>query len=137
MGKKWGRRRDDAGSMLATVIVIVIGTGLCCFLCLMADPRNSDFLIGCVFVFAILLLCGIVWYRYGRRDGGSLAFWNAMARNHPDDGLAAQYRPEKIKDRKPERPVGSNKPITAEEARELKVTSSRTWVPSRARGKKK
>ena len=138
MGRKWGRRRDDGGSMLATVIVIVIGTGICCFMCVLADGSHSDVVIGALICGAVLLLVGIMWYRYSRGDsGGSLAFWNAAARNTREEGLAAQYRPRKVEDRRNQQSPGGNQPITAEEAHNLQVNSSKTWVPSKARGRKK
>ena len=36
---KWKRGRDDSGSMLGTVIVIVGGAGLCCFLSMLDTSR--------------------------------------------------------------------------------------------------
>ena len=138
MGARWGRRRDDGGSMLAAVIVIVIGTGVCCFMVVMADSRHSDLLLGLLFGAAMVLLTGLLWLRYSRGSmSSSLGFWNAAARNHREEGLAAQYRPKKREDRRSTASAGGNKPITAEEARELKIESSRTWVPSKGRNKPK
>ncbi len=131
MARKWGKRQDDGGSMLASIVIIVLGTGLCCFLCLM---DTSDF--GTVMLFALptvslILILFLMNYRYGRSRSGGLAFWFSAASNHNDDGIAAQYRPEKIKDSRSNAPTGSNRPITAQEAHELQITSSKTWVPSR------
>jgi hypothetical protein len=138
MSKKWGRRRDDSGSMLASVIVIVIGTGICCFMCVMADSRYSDLAMGAVVVSAFLVLASMIWYRYSSGDGsGRLAFWNAAARNNREDGLAAQYRPRKVEDRRSQQQPGSNRPITAQEAHDLQINSSKTWVQSKARVRKK
>ena len=91
MEKKWQHRRDDGGSMFATVVTIVIGSGLCCFVCLVDGTGSGDTLLGLVLGVTVSLLSGVVWLRYGRRSSSNLAFWNAAARNHNDDGLAAQY----------------------------------------------
>ena len=130
MGKKIHRRRDDSGSMLATVIVIVLGAALCSFLCVLADVEQNELLLGTILGGAAFSIAWIVWYRYGRTNESSLTFWFLASKNRRDDGLN-DYVPEKIPGRGPQRPMGSNKPITAEEAREIQVTSSRTWVPAK------
>ncbi|MEZ6132170.1 MAG: hypothetical protein R3C59_26215 [Planctomycetaceae bacterium] len=131
MPKKWGRERDDAGSMLATVIVIVLGTLLCCFLCLLSPSDFSNWMLALLPATALLMIFLIARYRYGRGEVGSLAFWNAFARSPPDDGIAAQYRPRKIRHRSSATTIGGLEPITAQEAHELRITSANTWVPSR------
>lgn len=134
MGKKSFRRRDDSGSMLATVIVIVLGAGLCSFLCVLADQNQNGLLLGGIIGGALLAIVGLLVFRYGRMQDSSLAFWLAASKNHRDDGLK-DYQPEKAKSRGPSRPLGSNKPISAEEAREIQKTSSSTWVPARGNRK--
>ena len=136
MGKKFYRGRDDSGSMLATVVVIVLGAALCSFLCVLADVEQNDLLLGGILGGATLSIIWIVWFRYGRMNESSLTFWFLASKNRRDDGLN-DYRPEKVEDRGPKRPMGSNKPITAEEAREIQVTSSNTWVPAKGKRKKK
>ena len=136
MAKKWQHRRNDFGSMLATAVVIGVGAGLCCFVCL-ADSSDFGVILSlAVVMVALFMLFGITWYRYSQSGGQSLVFWHAVARNNREDGLAAQYRPQIVNDRGAQQPVGTNKPITASEARELRVTSSRTWVPSRTASQK-
>ena len=133
MAMKWQHRRDDAGSMLATVIIIVIGTGLCCFMCLTESSDFSDWMLIVLPALAVLTISLIVRYRYGRGTSGSLTFWHSVASNHPDDGLAGQYRPRKVKDSRSNAPPGTNRPITADEAHDLRITSANTWVPSKTR----
>lgn len=135
MGRKWGKRRDDGGSMLASVVIIILGTGLCCFLCLLERSDFSDFMLIALPTGGLLTIGLIVVYRYGRGESGSLAFWHSAASNHNDDGIAAQYRPRKVSDSQANAPAGSNKPITAQEAHEIQVTSANTWVPTKGRGK--
>jgi len=131
MPKKWERQRDDSGSMLASVIVIVLGTGLCCFLCLTDSSAFGYWMLTLLPVTALLAIFMIVRYRYGRGEVGSLAFWNAFVRSPPDDGIAAQYRPRKVKDGRSMATTGIRQPITAQEAHELQTTSANTWVPAR------
>lgn len=133
MARKWGKRRDDGGSMLASIVIIVLGTGLCCFLCLMDTSDLGTVLLITLPIVSLGLILFLMRYRYGRSHSSGLAFWFSAARNHYDDGIAAQYRPEKIKDRRANAPAGSNQPITAQEAHELQTTSSSTWVPSKKR----
>jgi len=131
MPKKWFHRRDDAGSMLATVIVVGLGAGLCSFLGLAATSSGYDWIVIAVMATALLLLGLLTAYRYYRNQDPSLGFWNAVARNHREEGLAAQYRPRKIEEREEKTAIDPNQPITADEVHEIQVTSSRTWVPSR------
>lgn len=133
MAKHWKNRRDDAGSMLAAVIVIVAGAGLCAFLAAVEASERSDWAIGVVITVAVLLVTWMIWYRYSRDRTAGLRFWLSVSRNHNDDGIAAQYRPRKVADRKSELAAGTNQPITAEEAHEIQATSASTWVPSRNR----
>ena len=135
MAQKWQHRRDDAGSMVATVIVIVIGTALCCFVCLTDSSELSDWMLILLPAAAILVISLIVIYRYGRGNSGSLTFWHSVASNHPDDGMAGQYRPRKVQNSRSNAPSGTNQPITAEEAHDLRITSANTWVPAKTRKK--
>ena len=116
--------------MLATVIVIVLGAGLCSFLCVLADVKRNDLVLGGILGAAAFSIAWIIWYRYGRMDNSSLTFWFLASKNRRDDGLN-DYVPEKVPDRGPQQAMGSNRPITAEEAREIQITSSSTWVPAK------
>ncbi len=134
MAGKWKSRRDDAGSMLAAVIVIVGGAGVCAFVGALDQSEAGAWMLGGVVVFAAMLLWWIVWYRYSRNVSQSgLAFWHMFGRSHREDGLAAQYRPRKVGEGNSNRPSGTNRPITAEEAKEIRATSANTWVPSKNR----
>lgn len=132
MPRKLFHRRDDAGSMLATVIVVGLGAGLCSFLALAAASSAFDWIVVAVLVAALLMLGVVTSYRYFRNEDPNLGFWNAVARNHREAGLAAQYRPRKVENVPETVAPDPNQPITADEVHEIQVTSSNTWVPSRA-----
>lgn len=134
MGRIWKHKRDDGGSMLATVIVIVGGAGLGCFLCMAAN--SSELLQGGIAIAALIAIVQIVRYRYARNTSSKLGLFFFIQKRPNDDGLAAQYRPRKIKDRRSQADTGDNKPITAEEARQIQVTSANTWVPTKATAEK-
>jgi hypothetical protein len=131
MSKKWFHRRDDAGSMLATVIVVGLGAGLCSFLALAFTSSAYDWIVVAVLATALLMLGLLTSYRYFRNEDPSLGFWNAVARNNREDGLAAQYRPRKVENDQEKTTVDPNKPITADKVHEIHITSASTWVPSR------
>ena len=131
MARNWKPRRDDAGSMLASVIIIVGGAGVCAFIAGTSSSDSSGVMLGIAVAVAVLLIAMIIWLRYGRRPEGGLGFWLSLGRNHREDGLAAQYRPRKVRDKSSETPVGTNQPITAEEVHEIQESSANTWVPSR------
>ncbi len=133
MAGKWKNRRDDAGSMLAAVIVIVCGAVICAFVGAIDRSELGAWMLGGVILLAALLLWWIIWLRYSRNSGGGLAFWHVFGRSHRDDGIAAQYRPRKVGEGHAPRPSGTNKPITAEEAHDMRMTSANTWVPSKNR----
>ena len=132
MGRKI--QRDDSGSMLATVLVIIAGTILLVFICAVDQSEAGAILMGVTIGLAILSLMTLVWYRYFRDHGNnSLDLSLSVARNKPDDGIAAhQYEPRLVKNRH-EEAQGTNQPITADEAHELQINSANTWVPSRSR----
>jgi hypothetical protein len=134
MARKWFHRRDDAGSMLATVIVVGLGAGLCSFLALAGTSSTFDWIVLAVMVAALFALGGVTSYRYYRNEDPNLGFWNAVARNHREERLAAQYRPRKVENVDEAVAADPNKPITADEVHEIQVTSSNTWVPSRGGG---
>lgn len=135
MGRNWKHRRDDGGSMLATIIVIVGGAGLCCFLAMAAD--SSMLLQAGVAIGSLLAIVQIIRYRYGRDSTGKLSIWHIITRRPNDDNIAAHYHPERVIDKHSEARVGTNKPISAEEAHQIQITSSNTWVPSKATAERK
>lgn len=117
--------------MLASVVVIVLGAGVTAFISALATGDQSDWAIGIIVAVTVLLVTWMIWYRYSRNRSVGLSFWAVFNRNHREDGLAAQYRPRKVKDGRSETSVAVNKPITAEEARDIKENSANAWVPSR------
>ena len=124
--------------MLATVIVIVAGTGLCTFIGAADSSSSGMIALGVVITVAVLLLLWLLWFRYSDHSSKGLGIWLSIARNPRDDGLASQYRPRKVNEREEARITGTNQPITAEEAHDLQVNSANTWVPSKNReGKEK
>lgn len=133
MAKNWKHRRDDAGSMVATVIVIVVGAVICAFLGAADRTQFGDWMLGLVVLVAALMLTAIIRYRYARNSSSGLGFWYALGTDHREDGLASQYRPRKVRDNRTISQPGAQRPISAEEAREIQNTSSNTWVPSRNR----
>ena len=119
--------------MLATVIVIMLGTVLCTVLGVLAASDAALWILIGVSTLSALMIFWVVWLRWRRGAPGGLAFWHAVGRNHREEGQASQYRPRKVKDGQSETPAGTNQPITAEEAHEIQSTSSNAWVPSRNR----
>ena len=133
MRKRWTRKRDDGGSMLATVIVIFGGAALCGLITLM-DAKQSDWVFWGVIASAFLFVAFIIRLRYSNGNSRSnLGFWSSVKHNPADDGIAGQYRPRRVKTRANEVRTGTQQPITAQEAREIKDSSANTWVPSRDR----
>ncbi|MCA9084038.1 MAG: hypothetical protein KDA81_08285 [Planctomycetaceae bacterium] len=135
MSKKLRNSRDDAGSMLASLIVIGVGTGLCGFLSLLGSADQATIVIPIIMLVSVILLFGLTWLRRDTsiRSPSGLSFWLSLSRTHRDDGIAAQYRPRRVKGPGDESAPGTNRPITAEEVHEIQITSINTWVPSRSR----
>lgn len=132
MGKAWKHQRDDAGSMLATVIVVVLGALVCGFLVAASTESGGDWLLWTIVGVAVFFITWVMWYRYSRRTASPLSFWFALSRNYRDDEFPADYVPRKVRTRQAD-VAGPNRPITADEARELQQNSANTWVPSRNR----
>lgn len=118
--------------MLATIIVIVCGTGLCWFIAVSANAFQLQIGISIV---AFVAVVQVIRLRYGRPSDGKLSIFNSIQRNPYDDNAAAQYRPVKIKDGHSDSAT-TNKPITAEEAHEIQTSSANTWVPGKATAQK-
>lgn len=131
MARKFRRNHNDGGSMLATMIVIVLASILCSWIVLIAGSALQDWMIGCIAVGAILLISGLLIYRYGGADESSLGFWKSAFSNHYDDGLAANYRPEKVDTSTSAAAQAENRPASASELRDIRETSANTWVPSK------
>ena len=79
----------------------------------------------------------IVLQRFGKLPNTSLEFMFSSSHNRRDDG-AADYEPRIAGQSRSSSAVGTNQPITAKEAHEMKVTSANTWVPTKSgRNRKK
>jgi hypothetical protein len=71
--------------------------------------------------------------RAGRLTALNLGFLSLSSRSRRDDGVR-DYQPRKASS--PSSAASPNQPITAGEARELRLTSSSTWIPAQGRKKK-
>lgn len=128
MGKRWNNNRNDSGSLLAAIFILALGAGTCLFTVAAMSPHSlptAALVIGGIsggfMVFVIL-------QRYGKLPGMDLSFLLTSSKNRRDDGLT-DYEPKLVKSK--HAPVtGVNRPISAEEAHEIKVTSANTWVPA-------
>lgn len=130
MGRKFRRPHNDGGSMLATMIVIVLGALLCSWVVLVAGSALQDWVIAVIAVSAVSLITALLMYRYGRATEGGLVFWKSAFSNHYDDGLAANYRPKKVDDSRTRNAPAENRPANAAELRDIRETSANTWVPA-------
>lgn len=127
------RFRQSSGIRLYSVL----GSGCCLFLVSAMSPASLAMtawgLGGVFFVFLIL----IVLQRFGKLPSSSLGFLFSSARNRRDDG-AADYEPRIAGQSRSSSMVGTNQPISANEAHEIKVTSANTWIPAKSgRNRKK
>lgn len=119
--------------MFAAMIVIVLGVVLCGFISAVSSTERSAWAFGIATGVGALMVVWMIWYRYSRNRASGLGFWHMFGRSHRDDGIAAQYRPRKVKDGRTEIPAGTNQPITAEEAKQIQENSANAWVPSKNR----
>jgi hypothetical protein len=137
MPKRFQHNPNDSGSLLASVFILALGSGCCLFLVSAMSPASLAMtawgLGGVFFVFLIL----IVLQRFGKLPSSSLGFLFSSARNRRDDG-AADYEPRIAGQSRSSSMVGTNQPISANEAHEIKVTSANTWIPAKSgRNRKK
>ena len=137
MPKRFHHKRNDSGSLLASVLILTLGSGCCLFLVSAMSPASfagtAWGLGGALSVFLTL----IVLQRFGKMPNTNLGFQFSSARNRRDDG-AADYEPRIAGQTRSSSIVGTNQPISAKEAHEIKVTSPNTWVPAKSgRNRKK
>ena len=137
MPKRFHHKRNDAGSLLASVFILALGSGCCLFLVSAMSPASfagtAWGLGGALSVFLTL----IVLQRFGKMPNTNLGIQFSSARNRRDDG-AADYEPRIAGQTRSSSTVGTNQPISAKEAHEIKVTSANTWVPAKSgRNRKK
>ena len=129
MSRRFQHNRNDAGSLLASVFIVVLGSGCCLFLVAAMSPasfvKTALGLSGTCAVFLIL----IILQRFRKTPGSSVDFLFSSTSNRRDDGLK-DYEPRKAGGNQSPSPVGTNHPISAQEAHEINVTSANTWVPA-------
>jgi hypothetical protein len=133
MGRRLSGRRDDSGSWLASLLILAVGLGFCAFLAISSDPSSAlttcSILAGILGIFVLLNRLN----RAGRLTSLNLSFLSISSRSRRDDGTR-DYQPRKANTASPK--AAPNQPITAGEARELRITSSSTWIPAQGRKKK-
>jgi hypothetical protein len=131
MGRRQLGRRDDSGSWLATLLIVATGGGFCAFAAMAASP--DALLIAATVGLCTIGLFVLVHLLNRSRQANSfgLGFLFASSRNRRDDGLK-DYQPRKVASKSSAGSSG-NQPITAGEAKELRLTSASTWIPSRGR----
>ena len=136
MGRRSSGRRDDSGSWLASLLILAIGLGFCAFLALSSDPDSA--LIACCILAGILALFVLLnWLnRAGRLTSNTLSFLSLSNRSRRDDGVR-DYQPRKAHSPGPAATAPANQPISAGEARELRLNSASTWVPTQGRKQKR
>lgn len=136
MPKRFRHNRNDAGSLLASVFILALGSGCCLFLVAAMSPesfvRTAWGLGGMLTLFLTL----IVLQRFGKIPNTNLGFLFSTARNRRDDG-ASDYEPRIAGSPRSSSTVGTNQPISAQEAREIQVTSANTWVPANSGRRRK
>jgi hypothetical protein len=132
MGRRGMGQRNDAGSLLASSLILGLGGGACLFMVGALSPNSLPLTAGILgAVFGGLLLL-IVLQRFGRALSVDLGFLGRFGRSQRDDGIR-DYEPRRAGGSRAGRADGANQPITAGEARELRLTSASTWVPARGR----
>ena len=92
MPKRFHHKRNDSGSLLASVLILTLGSGCCLFLVSAMSPASfagtAWGLGGALSVFLTL----IVLQRFGKMPNTNLEIQFSSARNRRDDG-AADYEP--------------------------------------------
>lgn len=134
MGRRFNSNRNDSGSLLASLFILVMGLGSCLFAVAAMAPNSvpiAAFALGTIFV--LFLFC-IVMQRFGKTPSIGLGFLSRAGKSRRDDG-AGDYMPRKACEPR-KLATGTNQPITAGEAHELRITSASTWIPAKG-GKKR
>ncbi len=133
MGRRGMGQRNDAGSLLASSLILGLGGGACLFMVGAMSPDSLPLTAGILGgVFGGLLLLTVL-QRFGRALSLDLGFLGRFGRSRRDDGMR-DYEPRRAGGgSRGGRAGGANQPITAGEARELRLTSASTWVPARGR----
>jgi len=136
MGRRWQRNRNDSGSLFASVFILALGSGCCLFTVAALSPGSLPTAVWTVGGIAGSFTLLVILQRSGRLPSTDLSFLLTSLKQRRDDG-AADYQPRKAVSER-QGPTGTNRPISAEEVHEIKVTSANTWVPAQSRtGKRK
>ena len=131
MSKFRRNHRNDLGSVFAVSFITVLGTGICCTLYAVAAPTVSLWFLALIMTPAALCLAALVGVRWPRMGTG-LEFWHAVFRSRAEADRGVDYQPRRI-DPEPISSAGQQKPITADEVRDIRLMSTNTWVPTRSR----
>ena len=123
------RHRNDLGSVFATTVVVVLGTGLCLAMYSIAASQASLWVQAGIIVSSAIFLCLLMGIRLPRFSSG-LQIWYSVARAKADENKAIDYVPRSATPRD-HSPLGQRRPITAKEVREIRLASGSTWVPTR------
>jgi hypothetical protein len=128
MGKRWKSNRNDSGSMLAAIFIVALGAGTCLFTVAAMSPASLPMAMLVIGGISGAFMVFVILQRFGKLPATDLSFLLSSSRNRRDDGLT-DYEPKLVKSK--QTPVaGVNRPISAAEAHEIKVTSANTWVPA-------
>lgn len=125
------RHRNDLGSIFAASVITVLGTGTSCAIYAVGSSNDSWLLQALIIAPALLFLSaliGVCWPKLG----SGLEFWGAVFRSRADPDHGIDYQPRR-RDPEPVHASGQQKPITANEVREIRLLNNNTWVPSRTR----
>lgn len=135
MARRWQSNRNDSGSLLAAVFILTLGAGGCLFTVAAMSPNSvpmaAAILGGIVGAFMLL----VILQRFGKTPKMDLGFLLKSRRNRRDDGLG-DYVP-RVAGQPTNGAAGTNRPITAQEAHEIQITSQNTWVPAAGRRTRK
>ncbi len=132
MAKRWQHGRNDSGSLLASVIIITLGSGGCLITVSAMSPQSMPTAIWAISGMMAIFLVFVILQRFGKAPQADMSFLLASRKNMRNDGMA-DYEPRKIGEGRSSQ-SGINRPISAEEAHEIQVHSPNTWVPAQSRG---
>jgi hypothetical protein len=136
MTKRFSNNRNDAGSLLASIFILTLGSGCCLFLVAAMSPASlgtTACWIGGIFAAFVTF---VVLQRFGKIPNGNLSFLLSSSRNRRDDGLK-EYEPRIAESLRSTTTLGTNQPISAKDAHEIQITSANTWVPANSSRRRK
>lgn len=134
MPKRRQPYRNDLGSIFAASVSTALGVGFCCVLFAVGSPASSLWNLWLIVAAGALLLATLVAFTW-RNSGIGLDFWHTVFRARAEDARGLDYTPRKV-DTSDNSTPGGQRPITADEVREIKLMSVNTWVPARDRKKR-